>query len=192
MAQQVKYVIRSCIVTYQSDPIWLVRGLSDLIRFGIFIKKPSYTQLRTARLLPRLASSFLQVVSALRNCCFDASTDLPAILLSADLLWPALLLPLAGTQVRCCSPHIGQDATPQLSAKYSLRLPATGVWLLQCMKLQCNPVVDPRHVRRDRLPHPPPLLPPASVPSNSASRQRHGHCHADWAMLIGHRVLVDC
>ena len=87
-------------------------------------------------MLPRLASPFLQVVSALRNCCFDASTDLLTMLLSAVMLWPALLLPLAGTQVRCCSPHIGHVATSQLTAKHSLRFSATGVWPLHGMQLQ--------------------------------------------------------
>ncbi|CAK9236061.1 unnamed protein product [Sphagnum jensenii] len=36
------------------------------------------------------------VAGAVRNCCFEAETELPSLLLASQFLWPALLLPLAG------------------------------------------------------------------------------------------------
>ncbi|XP_024378321.1 uncharacterized protein [Physcomitrium patens] len=39
------------------------------------------------------------VAGTVRNCCFDAETYLPSLLLASEFLWPALLLPLAGTKV---------------------------------------------------------------------------------------------
>lgn len=41
----------------------------------------------------------LQCLAALRNCLFDAQRFLPELLLASKLLWPALLLPLAGCNV---------------------------------------------------------------------------------------------
>lgn len=39
------------------------------------------------------------VAGTVRNCCFDAETHLPSLLLASEFLWPALLLPLAGKRV---------------------------------------------------------------------------------------------
>lgn len=39
------------------------------------------------------------VAGTVRNCCFDAGTQLPSLLLASEFLWPALLLPLAGKRV---------------------------------------------------------------------------------------------
>jgi hypothetical protein len=39
------------------------------------------------------------VAGTVRNCCFDAETQLPSLLLASEFLWPALLLPLAGKRV---------------------------------------------------------------------------------------------
>lgn len=41
-----------------------------------------------------------QVAGTVRNCCFEADTELPSLLLTSQFLWPALLLPLAGQAVR--------------------------------------------------------------------------------------------
>ncbi|XP_074274575.1 uncharacterized protein LOC141598729 isoform X2 [Silene latifolia] len=39
------------------------------------------------------------VAGTIRNCCFDAETKLPNLLLTSEFLWPALLLPVAGNKV---------------------------------------------------------------------------------------------
>lgn len=39
------------------------------------------------------------VSGTIRNCCFEAETLLPNILLASEFLWPALLLPVAGNKV---------------------------------------------------------------------------------------------
>lgn len=39
------------------------------------------------------------VSGTIRNCCFDAETQLSNLLLTSQFFWPALLLPLAGKQV---------------------------------------------------------------------------------------------
>ncbi|GAB4839991.1 hypothetical protein Ancab_020700 [Ancistrocladus abbreviatus] len=39
------------------------------------------------------------VLGTIRNCCFEAETQLPNILLTSEFLWPALLLPVAGNKV---------------------------------------------------------------------------------------------
>ncbi|KAH9606827.1 hypothetical protein KSS87_001137 [Heliosperma pusillum] len=39
------------------------------------------------------------VAGAIRNCCFDAETKLPNLLLTSEFLWPALLLPVAGNKI---------------------------------------------------------------------------------------------
>ncbi|KAK9675875.1 hypothetical protein RND81_11G037700 [Saponaria officinalis] len=39
------------------------------------------------------------VAGTIRNCCFDAETKLPSLLLTSEFLWPALLLPVAGNKV---------------------------------------------------------------------------------------------
>ncbi|GMH15308.1 hypothetical protein Nepgr_017149 [Nepenthes gracilis] len=39
------------------------------------------------------------VSATIRNCCFDAGTQLPNLLLTSEFLWPALLLPVAGNKV---------------------------------------------------------------------------------------------
>ncbi|KAL8161519.1 hypothetical protein V2J09_013008, partial [Rumex salicifolius] len=39
------------------------------------------------------------VAGAIRNCCFDAESHLPNLLLASEFLWPALLLPVAGNKV---------------------------------------------------------------------------------------------
>jgi len=41
----------------------------------------------------------VQSLAAVRNCLFDAQRFLPELLLASRLLWPALLLPLAGCRV---------------------------------------------------------------------------------------------
>ena len=43
--------------------------------------------------------SFLQVAGTIRNCCFEADTQLQSLLSLAEYLWPALLLPVAGKKV---------------------------------------------------------------------------------------------
>lgn len=39
------------------------------------------------------------VAGTVRNCCFEAGSDLSSLLITSQFLWPALLLPLAGKQV---------------------------------------------------------------------------------------------
>jgi hypothetical protein len=41
----------------------------------------------------------LQVAGTIRNCCFEADTQLQNLLSLAEYLWPALLLPVAGKKV---------------------------------------------------------------------------------------------
>ena len=40
-----------------------------------------------------------KVFGTLRNCCFEAEDQLQNLLLIAEFLWPALLLPVAGNKV---------------------------------------------------------------------------------------------
>lgn len=40
-----------------------------------------------------------QVAGTIRNCCFEAKNQLQNILLISEFLWPALLLPVAGSKV---------------------------------------------------------------------------------------------
>eukprot|EP00897_Mesotaenium_endlicherianum_P004997 jgi/Mesen1/4525/ME000230S03668 len=55
------------------------------------------------QILPQIESRSLVrrqgVAGAVRNCCFEADTELPNLLLASQFLWPALLLPLAGNRV---------------------------------------------------------------------------------------------
>lgn len=44
-----------------------------------------------------------QVAGTIRNCCFEAKNQLQNILLISEFLWPALLLPVAGSKVCYCS-----------------------------------------------------------------------------------------
>ncbi|PPD82960.1 hypothetical protein GOBAR_DD20114 [Gossypium barbadense] len=44
-------------------------------------------------------SSLLQVSGTIRNCCFEAENQLQNLLLISEFLWPALLLPAAGTKI---------------------------------------------------------------------------------------------
>jgi hypothetical protein len=39
-----------------------------------------------------------QVAGTIRNCCFEAKNQLQNILLISEFLWPALLLPVAGSK----------------------------------------------------------------------------------------------
>lgn len=40
-----------------------------------------------------------QVSGTIRNCCFEAETQLENLLLISEFLWPTLLLPVAGSKV---------------------------------------------------------------------------------------------
>lgn len=40
-----------------------------------------------------------QVAGTIRNCSFEAKNQLENILLISEFLWPALLLPVAGSKV---------------------------------------------------------------------------------------------
>ena len=42
---------------------------------------------------------FVQVSGTIRNCCFEAESQLQNLLLISEFLWPALLLPVAGNKV---------------------------------------------------------------------------------------------
>ncbi|CAM6106236.1 unnamed protein product [Calypogeia fissa] len=54
------------------------------------------------QILPQIDSRSLirrqGVAGTVRNCCFEADTELPSLLLTSQFLWPALLLPLAGKE----------------------------------------------------------------------------------------------
>jgi hypothetical protein len=50
-------------------------------------------------LLPDSFYEPLQVVSTIRNCCFEADTQIQNLLSLAEYIWPALLLPVAGKKV---------------------------------------------------------------------------------------------
>lgn len=54
------------------------------------------------QVLPQIESRSLVrqrgVAGTVRNCCFEASTSLSSLLLASQFLWPALLLPLAGSK----------------------------------------------------------------------------------------------
>ncbi|CAI9096620.1 OLC1v1032811C1 [Oldenlandia corymbosa var. corymbosa] len=39
------------------------------------------------------------VSGTIRNCCFEAESQLPSLLLISEFLWPALLLPVAGNKI---------------------------------------------------------------------------------------------
>ncbi|CAI6008853.1 unnamed protein product [Closterium sp. NIES-65] len=61
-------------------------------------------------------------MATVRNCCFDASSGaLPSLLLLADLLWPSLLLPLAGTRVY--SKEDRDQMPPELAVPLSMERP---------------------------------------------------------------------
>lgn len=45
----------------------------------------------------------LQVSGTIRNCCFEAESQLQNLLLISEFLWPALLLPVAGNKVVFCT-----------------------------------------------------------------------------------------
>ncbi|CAI5506362.1 unnamed protein product [Closterium sp. Naga37s-1] len=61
-------------------------------------------------------------MATVRNCCFDASSGaLPSLLLLADLLWPSLLLPLAGT--REYSKEDREQMPPELAVPLSMERP---------------------------------------------------------------------
>ena len=45
------------------------------------------------------AICLFKVFGTLRNCCFEAEDQLQNLLLIAEFLWPALLLPIAGNKV---------------------------------------------------------------------------------------------
>lgn len=67
--------------------------------------------------------SFLQVAGTIRNCCFEADTQLLSLLSLAEYLWPALLLPVAGKKVL----HIINISItePFININLSARLPAS-------------------------------------------------------------------
>ncbi|GJP45632.1 hypothetical protein CLOM_g4996 [Closterium sp. NIES-68] len=61
-------------------------------------------------------------MATVRNCCFDAGSGaLPSLLLLADLLWPSLLLPLAGTRIY--SKEDRDQMPPELAVPLSMERP---------------------------------------------------------------------
>lgn len=42
---------------------------------------------------------WIQVAGTIRNCCFEAESQVLNLLLISEFLWPALLLPVAGNKV---------------------------------------------------------------------------------------------
>ncbi|CAI5460181.1 unnamed protein product [Closterium sp. Yama58-4] len=78
------------------------------------------------QILPQTSSSnrirSQGAMATVRNCCFDASSGaLPSLLLLADLLWPSLLLPLAGTRVY--SKEDRDQMPPELAVPLSMERP---------------------------------------------------------------------
>ncbi|CAI5945286.1 unnamed protein product [Closterium sp. NIES-64] len=78
------------------------------------------------QILPQTSSSnrirSQGAMATVRNCCFDASSGaLPSLLLLADLLWPSLLLPLAGT--REYSKEDRDQMPPELAVPLSMERP---------------------------------------------------------------------
>ncbi|CAI5499000.1 unnamed protein product [Closterium sp. Naga37s-1] len=78
------------------------------------------------QILPQTSSSnrirSQGAMATVRNCCFDASSGaLPSLLLLADLLWPSLLLPLAGTRVY--SKEDREQMPPELAIPLSMERP---------------------------------------------------------------------
>ena len=79
------------------------------------------------------------VAGTVRNCCFEAETQLPNLLLASQFLWPALLLPLAGNKVYSevdtkrmpleLATPLSQDREPETDAKVRVEA-AEAIYLL--------------------------------------------------------------
>lgn len=83
------------------EPIAKERGISS----DFLDKQKELVTIRLRHLSlapPRESWKFtfsLQVSGTIRNCCFEAESQLQNLLLVSEFLWPALLLPVAGNKV---------------------------------------------------------------------------------------------